>query len=266
MDANPRADHTESFEVQLDHFEMHCELQGDPAGEPLLWLHGFGGSGADWKHIFKEVPPGFRLIAPDMRGHGSSTGAEGVYSFGQSARDVFALLDHLKLDRVKAIGLSGGGITLLHMAVEQPERIEAMAPISAPPYFPEQVRAIQRQYSAAMIGDVEMARMRQRHKGGARQIEWIIAQTRAMAETYDDVSFTPPLLGTIQARTLIIFGDADPLYPVRLALELRESIPHASLWIVPNGGHGPVFGANAARFVEIAIAFLHGQPELSVAS
>ena len=79
-----------------------------------------------------------------------------------------------------------------------------------------------------------------------------------MAETYDDVSFTPPLLGRIEARTLIIFGDADPLYPVRLAFELRESIPRASLWIVPNGGQGPVFGANAARFAEIAIAFLHG--------
>jgi pimeloyl-ACP methyl ester carboxylesterase len=238
---------------------MHCELHGDPAGEPLLWLHGFGGSGADWKHVFKQAPAGFRLIAPDMRGHGSSTGAEGVYSFRQSARDVFALLDHLRLERVKTIGLSGGGITLLHMATAQPERIEAMVPISAPPYFPEQVRAIQRQYSAAMIGEVEMARMRQRHKGGDRQIDWIIAQTRAMANTYDDVSFTPPLLAKIQARTLIVFGDADPLYPVNLAFELRASIPRSSLWIVPNGGHGPVFGANAPTFAETAMPFLRGQ-------
>ena len=42
-------------------------------GEPLLWLHGFMGCGADWNHIFKQPPAGYRLIAPDMRGHGAST-------------------------------------------------------------------------------------------------------------------------------------------------------------------------------------------------
>jgi pimeloyl-ACP methyl ester carboxylesterase len=95
-----------------------------------------------------------------------------------------------------------------------------------------------------MIGDTEMARMRERHKGGEQQIDWIIAQTRAMAEIYDDVNFLPPLLGTITARTLIVFGDSDPLYPVSLAFELRSAIPDSSLWVVPNGGHGPVFGPN----------------------
>src|SRR5437667_4639894 len=73
-----------------------------------------------------------------------------------------------------------------------------------------------------------------------------------------DVNFTPPVLGTITARTLIVFGDIDPLYPVRLAFELRESIPRSSLWVLPNAGHGPVFGPNAVRFGETANAFLRG--------
>ena len=246
------------MEILLNGFEMHFEVFGEPAGEPLLWLHGFGGSGADWKYIFGEVPVGFHLIAPDMRGHGLSTGTDSHFSFRQSARDVFALLDHLNAARVKAVGISGGGITLLHMATQQPQRVEAIVPISAPPYFPPQVRAIQRQYSAATIGEAEMARMRERHKGGEKQIEWIIAQTRSMADNYEDVNFTPPLLGTITARTLIVFGDIDPLYPVSLAFELRSSIPGASLWVVPNGGHGPVFGLNAPKFIETATAFLRG--------
>ncbi len=248
----------EAMDLRINGYQMYYEIHGDPASAPLLWLHGFGGSGADWKYIFNEVPAGFRLIAPDMRGHGSSTGADRPYSFRQSAREVFALLDHLGVPRVKAVGLSGGGITLLHMAAQQPQRMEAIVPISAPPFFPAQVRAIQRQYSAAMIGDVEMARMRERHKGGESQIDWIIAQTHAMAESYDDVNFTPPLLGTITARTLIVFGDIDPLYPVGLAFELRSAIPHSSLWVVPNAGHGPVFGANSPKFVETATAFLRG--------
>ena len=246
--------------VYVNGIQLHYQTFGSAADEPLLWLHGFGGSGADWRHVFPEPPLGFHFIAPDLRGHGESTGTAGAYSFRQSARDVFALLDHLGIERCKAIGVSGGGITLLHTATQQPERIAAMITVSAPPYFPEQVRAIQRQYSSAMIGEAEMQRMRERHKHGEQQLDWIIAQTHAMAHTYDDVNFTPPLLGTITAKTLIVFGDSDPLYPVSLAFEMKSAIPRASLWIVPSGGHGPIFGTHARRFVETATAFLMQAP------
>jgi len=246
------------MDFEVNGYRMHYELYGDPDGEPLLWLHGWSGTGQDWKYIFQEPPSGFRLIGPDSRGNGASTGFEGTYTFRESASDMFALLDHLGLPRIKAIGLSGGGITLLHMATQQPDRIEAMVVVSAPPYFPEQARAIQRQFSFDLLSETEKAAMRDRSKGGQEQIDWLIEQTRLMANTYDDVNFTPPLLGTITARTLIVFGDADPLYEVRLAFELRESIPGAALWQVPKGGHGPVFGSNAKRFTEIATQFLGG--------
>lgn len=236
---------------------MHYELYGDPSSDPLLWLHGWSGTGQDWKYIFKGPPDGFRLIGPDIRGNGASTGFEGEHSFRQSASDIYALLDHLGIRKVKAIGLSGGGITLLHMATQQPDRIDAMVVISAPPYFPEQARAIQRQFSFDLLSETEKTAMRERSKGGQKQIDWLMAQTRLMANT-DDVTLTPSLLATITARTLIVFGDADPLYEVRLAFELRESIRRAALWVVPNGGHGPVFGANAKLFSEIASDFLGG--------
>ena len=179
-------------------YRMHYGLFGDPAGEPLLWLHGWSGTGEDWKYIFKDPPTGFRLIGPDARGNGASTGFDGTHSFKQSARETFALLDHLGVRQVKVIGLSGGGITLLHMATQQPERIDAMIAISAPPYFPEQARAIQRQFSFASLAEVEQTAMRERSKGGEKQIEWLMEQTRAMAATTDDVQFTPALLGRSQ--------------------------------------------------------------------
>jgi pimeloyl-ACP methyl ester carboxylesterase len=74
----------------------------------------------------------------------------------------------------------------------------------------------------------------------------------------DDPDFTREALASITADTLIVFGDRDPLYPVAMAVELREAIPRSWLWLVPNGGHGPVFGAAAPRFVETALAFLGG--------
>ena len=244
------------MDFEVNRYRMHYELFGDPAGEPLLWLHGWSGTGQDWKFIFKDPPAGFRLIGPDVRGNGASTGFEGTHSFRQSARDILALLDHLGVRRVKAIGLSGGGIALLHVATQQPDRIEAMIVISAPPYFPDQARAIQREFSFESLPDPERKAMRERSKGGQEQLDWLMEQTRAMADTTDDVQFAPAVLRTIAARTLIVFGDADPLYPISLALELRKAIPRSSLWVVPNGGHGPVFGPHAPRFVETATEFL----------
>ena len=115
-----------------------------------------------------------------------------------------------------------------------------------------------RQFSEAAIGDAEMARMRQRHRHGEAQLQQLFSMARGFADSYDDVNFTPPYLSTIAAETLIVFGDRDPLYPVSLALELRHAIPRSYLWVVPNGGHGPVFGALAPQFRENAQAFLRG--------
>ena len=132
-----------------------------------------------------------------------------------------------------------------------------MGVISAPPRFPEQAKQIMRQFSEAMIGETEMARMRVRHRR-AGQIEDLIAMTRGFADSDDDVNFTSADLATISANTLIVFGDRDPLYPVSMAVELYTAMPHAALWVVPRGGHGPVFGDAAARFREIALPFLRG--------
>lgn len=240
--------------LDVNGMQLHFDTHGD--GEPLLWLHGGLGQGADWQYIFNEPPPKYRLIAPDLRGHGRSTGAAATYSFRQSALDAFALLDHLQIGRVKVIGLSGGGITALHMATIQPARVAAMIVISAPAAFPEQAKAIQRAFTEAMLGEAERARMRQRHTRPG-QLDMLLAQTRAMADG-DDPSFTPEQLGSITADTLIVFGDRDFLYPVSLAVELRQAIPGSWLWVVPNGGHGPVFGSAAPLFVETAMTFLGG--------
>ena len=71
--------------------------------------------------------------------------------FARRRRDVLALLDHLGIARVKAIGLSMGAKTLLHMATQQPDRIDAMVLVSATPYFPAPARAAMAQLSRRRI-------------------------------------------------------------------------------------------------------------------
>ena len=237
--------------------QLAYDVRGD--GDPLLLLHGGMGAGADWRYVFPSDPDGFRVIVPDVRGHGRSTNPSGEFTFGQAALDLFALLDHLGIGTVKAIGLSGGGITLLHMATLQPSRIASMVAVSAPPYFPAQARAIQAKFSEEMLSETERRAMRQRHVHGEDQIRALVEQTRRFAVNHHDVNFTPAVLSTITAETLIVFGDRDFLYPVSMAFDLYSAIPHAYLWIVPNGGHGPIFGPHASAFVATAIAFLRGE-------
>ena len=101
--------------------------------------------------------------------------------------------------------------------------------------------------------------MRQRHKHGDDQIRALWMQGNALKESYDDMNFTPRDLSRIAARTLIVHGDRDPLYPVNIAVELYTAIPASYLWIIPNGGHAPIFGNLTNCFVQAALAFLGGE-------
>jgi pimeloyl-ACP methyl ester carboxylesterase len=67
---------------------------------------------------------------------------------------------------------------------------------------------------------------------------------------------TSPYLSTIQARTLIVQGDRDPLYPVEIPVEMARAIPQFSLWIIPNASHDPVIGERWPEFEKTAPAFL----------
>jgi pimeloyl-ACP methyl ester carboxylesterase len=242
--------------ISVNGIEMYYELRG--AGAPLVLLHGGTGAGVNWNLVFKDAPAGYQLVVPDLRGHGRSTNPSGEFTFRQSALDVFAMLDHLGVEQFKAIGVSLGAKTLLHMATQRPARVEAMVLVSATPYFPEQARAIMRQVSPDNRTEAEWAQMRQWHKHGDEQIRALWKMANAFKDSYDDMNFTPPLLSTITARTLIVHGDRDPLYPVDMAVGLYDSIPRSYLWIIPNGGHGPIFGDMAARFAETSLAFLNG--------
>ncbi len=239
--------------------EMYYEVHGE--GEPLVLLHGFTGSGADWDLIFKVPPRRFRLIIPDLRGHGRSTNPSKSFTLRQCALDVHALLDRLGIDRFKAIGMSAGAITLLHMAVQQPARVEAMVLVSGAHYFPEQARTIMGRMTIESRSELEWQIMRQRHKLGDDQIRALWTQGNAMKDNYDDVNFTLPLLSTITARTLVVDGDRDPFYPLSVTLELHSAIPESYLWIIPNAGHVPVFGPMADRFTATVMPFLRGEWE-----
>ena len=242
--------------VRLNDIEMYYETDG--VGEPLLLLHGGTGCHENWVHAGRDqFRREYSLIMPDARGHGRTTNPQRTITHRQCALDTLALLDHLGIANCRAIGLSMGGNILLHMATLQPERIRAMVLVSATLYFPEQARAIMRKIPVASEQPTQAwETMRKRHKLGDEQIVALWDWARELKDSYDDMSFTPAVLARITASTLIVYGDRDPMYPVEMGMEMYRAIPGAALWVVPNGGHGPVFFDAAARFAETALAFL----------
>ena len=245
--------------IPIDGAEIHVEERG--SGEPLLLLHGLMGTGRDWQHAFDldALAARHRVIVPDARGHGRSTNPAGAFTFGRCASDVLALLDALGVGKARAVGLSLGAETLLHVATREPARLIAMVVVSATPCLPEATRALFRSVAAAEHTADDWTAMRAMHERGDEAIRALWALPRRFADDPADMTFTAERLAAVRAETLIVSGDRDPFYPVELAVELYRGIPGASLWVVPGGGHGPIFLAQREAFVRAAEPFMSAE-------
>ena len=240
--------------VSINDMEMYFEVYGE--GEPVVLLHGFFGSSKMWEPLRDELASAFQLIIPDLRGHGKSTNPGKEFTHRQSAKDVYALLDHLEIDRFKAMGVSTGGMTLLHMATQQDDRLESMVLIGATVYFPDEARAVMEQTTFEKRNDPMWSWLNDYHSRGDDQIEMLFNQFHGFKDSYDDMNFTSPLLSTIETQTLVVHGDRDIFFPVNIPVEMYRAIPNSYLWIVPNGGHVPIFDEMLPKFLQTATAFL----------
>lgn len=242
--------------VKVNDIEMYYEVHGE--GEPLLLLHGLTGTSQMCKSFLPDYEPYFKVIIPDLRGHGKTTNPSRQFTARQASDDIIKLLDHLKVDKLKAMGCSSGGDILLHMATRQPDRVEAMVLDSTGPYFPDQGREAAADWTPS---EENWKLLRQIHHYGEEQIRLLVKHMRDLKDSYDDMNFTKPYLSTIKAKTLIISGDRDKYYPVNIALEMYESIPESYLWVLPNTGHAVVGSQYADALRSVALDFLLGKWE-----
>ncbi len=243
--------------VPVNGAELYVREHGD--GEPLLLLHAFGGAGDNWAPYVPAFAERYRVIVPDLRGHGRSTNPDTTtaWRIDTAARDIVALLDALGLDRVRAVGGSVGAVLLLSAAALTPERFEAVVIVGGTPYRSPATRAWIDTYAPRPGAAPDSASVA-RH--GAAKAARLDRQFRALASTYGDHHLTPDLLGRVTARALIVHGDDDALVPVELAWDMSRAIPGAQLWVVPGGGHVPYRDPlGADDFSRRVLAFLSGE-------
>ena len=243
--------------IPVNGMEMYVEMHGE--GEPLVLLHGFTRSCRAFDPFVEALAARYRLIVPDLRGHGRSTNPSGTFTMRQSARDVLALLDHLGVERCRAIGISAGAVTLLHVATTQPERLEAMVLVGSGSHYPDHCREQLAQLSARTYSEAEMGRLRAIHRHGDAQVRALLRQLGELAGVEGDLAFTPEDLSAITARTLLVHGDRDYCFPVPMVAEMYAAIPRAYLWVVPHGGHVPIYGGLIEPFTGTVLAFLGGE-------
>jgi pimeloyl-ACP methyl ester carboxylesterase len=96
------------------------------AGVPLLLVHGWGADSHEWSWHLPRLSAEYRVIAPDLRGHGYSSAPASGFHPRDMAEDVLRLLDHLGIDTVVPVGHSMGAQVVSVLAVEHPSRVRAL--------------------------------------------------------------------------------------------------------------------------------------------
>jgi pimeloyl-ACP methyl ester carboxylesterase len=110
-------------------------VAGDPAGEPVLLLHGFPQTAACWTELAEALAgAGYRVLAPDQRGY--SPGARPVavrdYRMSELVADALALADQAGAGRFHLVGHDWGGAVAWHLAARHPERVASLTALSTP--------------------------------------------------------------------------------------------------------------------------------------
>jgi len=264
--------------TRLNGLDFHVEVEG--SGRPLLLLHGFTGSVRSWDEVRPDLAQSARVIAVDLIGHGLTASPDDYrrYTLEWSARDLVALLDALEVETVDVAGYSMGGRVALHFATSYPERVGGLILESASPGIEDETERQRRILSDEALAQRILARGIE-----AFVDEWerqpllepaphVSAERRAIqrAQRLDNrpmglanslrgmgAGQQSPLwssLPDLRLPVALIVGERDARYR-DIALRMRERLPEATLWTVPDAGH-TVHLDQPRRFLDLVAAAL----------
>lgn len=234
---------------------LAVEVGGDPDAEPLLLLHNACSTfRATWGRVLEALAPRFRLIGPDLRGHGGSTNPDGRLDLREMADDMAALLDRLGVPAAHVMAFSGGASTALYLVARHPARVRSMVLIGSHYtvrglrtrgdgfWDPDRIRREEPAWWAAMV----------RWHGSEERVRALLEAWRE--EDHHRPDFRPEDLAAIRAPTLLLIGENDPITPIEQTVEMARWIPRACLVIFPGAGHD-LIRERPRELLEAAYAF-----------
>ena len=211
-------------------FKMYYETYGQ--GEPLLIIHGNGGSINNFLYQIPYFAKNYHVIIADSRAQGKSVDLTDSLSYEMMTDDLNALLDQLHLKSCYVIGWSDGGINGLLLAMRHPDKVKKLA-ITGANLTPDTSAVDPWVYKYAMDENAKL------------MTKPITPQVKAERKLVHLLSYEPHIttaqLGKITCPTLVIGGDHDVIR-TKHTMMIAESIPNSYLWILPNSGHStPIF-------------------------
>lgn len=229
-------------------------------GRPVVLLHAFPLSADQWLPQLHRVPPGWRLIAPDVRGfRGVGQAYQDVgldtATMASHAADVLSLMNHLDIDKAVVGGLSMGGYITLAVARVAARRLDGLVLADTKAPADNEAGRAARDAMIALVTDkgpdAVADQMLPKLLGATSQrdqpeladalrtlvtrnsSEAIASAVRAMKLREDATAWLP----AITCPTLVICGTEDVLTPPAESEALVSAIPHAELVLLPGAGH-----------------------------
>lgn len=227
--------------------------RGDPAGVPLLLLHGVTDSWRSFEHVLPHLPESIRAMALTQRGHGDAERPQAGYGFPDFAADVAAFLDALAIEAAVVVGHSMGSYVAQRFAIDHPGRTLGLVLVGSFRTMrgnPE----VQELWDSAVAGladPIDPGFVREFQESTLAQpvppeyLDTVVRESLKVPARVWRAAFASHLetdhsaeFGRIAAPTLVLWGDRDALCRLRSEQEaLAAAIPNARLQVYAGAGH-----------------------------
>jgi pimeloyl-ACP methyl ester carboxylesterase len=238
-------------------------------GPLLLLLHGIAGTSATWDDVIPALAASHTVIAPDLLGHGDSAKPAGDYSLGNYASGVRDLLESLGLERGTIVGHSLGGGVAMQFAYQYPERCQRLV-LVASGGLGREVHLLLRAAALpganvvlpwlCVAGRRSVGRLVHALGRAGLQASADLEETWRSFVSLEDPAARRAFLHTVRGiidlggqrvsasdrlylaaelPTLLVWGEDDPLIPVRHARAAHERMPGSRLEVFEEAGHFP---------------------------
>jgi pimeloyl-ACP methyl ester carboxylesterase len=259
--------------MQVGPWRLHVRESGPKDAPAVLMLHGFGGSLHSWETWAQALSAHHRVIRFDLPGHGlSEPDPAGDYTDARSLQLTLALMDQLGVARASLVGHSIGGRIAWTFAARHPERTGRLVLVA-----PDGFASPGFEYGKATEVPAVLGLMRHVLPKAVLRMNLAPAYadpaflTDELTTRYHDLMLAPggrdamfkrlqqtvltdprPLLATIAAPTLLVWGEADAMIPVANAQDYLGAVKGSRLVTLPGVGHLPQEEAAAASLPAVA--------------
>lgn len=241
--------------IQIKSIDTEIVYRVSGEGPAVVLLHPFPANHEFWLPIAEALAASYRLILPDLRGHGDSGVGEGPATMGKHAADIAAVMDHAGVGRAPLTGVSIGGYALFEFWRRHRVRVTAMALCNTKPtadtpdarasrlqaandvlergtepFFESMVPRLLGETTRGARPDLVAGALRMMKKMSPEDVAQV---QRGMAERPDSVE----TLKTINVPTLVVTGDEDILTGRNEAELMHRHISASELCVIAKAGH-----------------------------